>query len=122
MGEHASFPSPCGGRCVQLGIGVTWVGIQEGIMTIQAKWTRAAAVLCLSAALLPAQDTFAGVQSRVTSFKLANGLTFIVLERRNAPVVSFYTYADVGSAQEVKGITGLAHMFEHMAFKGTTKI
>jgi predicted Zn-dependent peptidase len=91
-------------------------------MIIQARWTRAVAALCLSAGFLEAQDTFAGVQSRVTSFKLTNGLTFIVLERRNAPVVSFYTYADVGSAQEVKGITGLAHMFEHMAFKGTTKI
>jgi predicted Zn-dependent peptidase len=49
-------------------------------------------------------------------------MKFIVLERRNAPVISFYTYADVGSAQEVKGITWLAHMFEHMAFKGTSKI
>lgn len=35
-----------------------------------------------------------------------------------APVFSFCTIADVGSAQEVPGITGLAHMFEHMAFKG----
>jgi len=35
---------------------------------------------------------------------------------------SFATIADVGSAQEVPGITGLAHMFEHMAFKGTPNI
>jgi len=34
-------------------------------------------------------------------------------------VVSFHTYADVGAVDEVKGITGLAHLFEHMAFKGT---
>jgi predicted Zn-dependent peptidase len=39
-----------------------------------------------------------------------------------APVFSFATIVDVGSAQEVPGITGLAHMFEHMAFKGTQVI
>ncbi|MHC4062531.1 MAG: insulinase family protein, partial [Planctomycetota bacterium] len=51
-----------------------------------------------------------------------NGLKFLVLERHEAPVVSFHTYADVGSVDEVKGITGLAHLFEHMAFKGTKTI
>jgi predicted Zn-dependent peptidase len=62
------------------------------------------------------------VESRITEFTLDNGLKFIVLKRDPAPVVSCYTYADVGSAQEVKGITGLAHVFEHMAFKGTSRI
>ena len=42
-----------------------------------------------------------------------------MLERHQAPVASFTTYADVGSAQEVAGITGLAHIFEHLAFKGS---
>ena len=81
--------------------------------------------LCLAALLvsaLAAQDAFQSVQSKVTDFTLSNGMNFIVLERHEAPVVSFYTYADVGSVQEVKGITGLAHMFEHMAFKGSKKI
>jgi predicted Zn-dependent peptidase len=45
-----------------------------------------------------------------------------VLERHEAPVVSFLTHADVGAVDEVKGITGLAHLFEHMAFKGTRTI
>ncbi|MDB4324871.1 insulinase family protein, partial [bacterium] len=58
----------------------------------------------------------------ITVETLDNGLTLIVYERATAPVVSFFTHVDVGSAQEVPGITGLAHMFEHMAFKGTTKI
>ncbi|MBI1940930.1 MAG: insulinase family protein, partial [Acidobacteria bacterium] len=39
-----------------------------------------------------------------------------------APVFSFFTHVNVGSVQEDPGITGLAHMFEHMAFKGTDKI
>jgi predicted Zn-dependent peptidase len=58
----------------------------------------------------------------VTEFTLPNGLHFIVLERHYAPVVSFHTYVNAGSVDDPKGETGLAHMFEHMAFKGTQKI
>ena len=50
---------------------------------------------------------------------LPNGWTFIICERPGAPVFSFATQADVGAAQDPKGQTGMAHMFEHMAFKGT---
>ncbi len=46
-------------------------------------------------------------------------MKFIVLERPEAPVVSFHVYADVGSANESYGITGISHLLEHMAFKGT---
>jgi predicted Zn-dependent peptidase len=65
------------------------------------------------------QTEFRDIQSRVSDFTLANGMKFIVLERHQTPVASFLTYADVGSTQETKGITGLAHIFEHIAFKGT---
>jgi predicted Zn-dependent peptidase len=68
-----------------------------------------------------AQD-LASFEGRTTVHKLANGWTFILVKRPEAPVFSFATLADVGSAQEVAGITGLAHMFEHMAFKGTPNI
>jgi predicted Zn-dependent peptidase len=68
-----------------------------------------------------AQD-LAQFEKRMTEFTLDNGLKFLVLERHEAPVVSFHTYADVGAVDEVRGITGLAHLFEHMAFKGTTTI
>jgi predicted Zn-dependent peptidase len=71
---------------------------------------------------LRGEDGFAAIQSRVTEFTLDNGMKFIVLGRHQAPVASFYTYADVGSAQETKGITGLAHVFEHMAFKGSDRL
>jgi predicted Zn-dependent peptidase len=64
----------------------------------------------------------ADFEKRVTVEKLDNGLTLLLLERPDAPVVSFFTHVDAGSAQEVPGITGLAHMFEHMAFKGSPKI
>ncbi|MBW7990549.1 MAG: insulinase family protein [Planctomycetes bacterium] len=61
-------------------------------------------------------------EKRMTEFTLENGMKFLVLERHEAPVVSFHTYADVGAVDEVKGITGMAHLFEHMAFKGTMTI
>ena len=72
-------------------------------------------------ATVRAQD-IASFEKRITVKKLANGLTVLIMERPEAPVFSFYTRVDVGSAQEVAGITGLAHMFEHMAFKGTHEI
>lgn len=61
-------------------------------------------------------------RDRVTEFTLDNGLTFIVIERDVAPVASFMTFVDVGSANEPVGQTGIAHIFEHMAFKGTKRI
>jgi predicted Zn-dependent peptidase len=79
-------------------------------------------LLLASPVVMSAQDDFKEIQSKVTEFTLANGMKFIVLERHQAPVASFYTYADVGSVQEVTGITGLAHIFEHIAFKGTPTI
>src|SRR5438132_10388396 len=69
-----------------------------------------------------AQEKFKDIQAQVTEFTLKNGMKFVVFERHEAPVASFLTYADVGAAQETKGITGLAHIFEHMAFKGTPTI
>src|SRR5512136_746083 len=66
-----------------------------------------------------AQDDFKEMESRASEFTLKNGWKFVVLERHQAPVASLLTYADVGSAQEVTGITGLAHIFGHMAFKGS---
>jgi predicted Zn-dependent peptidase len=69
-----------------------------------------------------AQDPLKEFEKRVTQFTLKNGWQFLIVERHQAPVASFHTYADVGAAQDVKGITGMAHMFEHMAFKGTKTI
>ena len=68
-----------------------------------------------------AQD-IASFEKRVTVKKLENGLTVLICERPEAPVFSFFTLVDAGSVQDPMGETGLAHMFEHMAFKGTDKI
>lgn len=64
----------------------------------------------------------AEIEGRVVEFRLENGLKVIVLNRGEAPVFTFRTYADVGGVDEEKGETGLAHLFEHMAFKGTREI
>src|SRR5579872_4574894 len=61
-------------------------------------------------------------EKKVTEFTLPNGLHFILAERHEAPVVSFHTYVNAGSVDDPSGATGIAHMFEHMAFKGTESI
>ena len=67
-------------------------------------------------------QNLASFEARTTVHVLPNGWTFIICERPGAPVFSFATQADVGAAQDPKGMTGLAHMSEHMAFKGTRVI
>jgi predicted Zn-dependent peptidase len=78
-------------------------------------------LLLTSTLSLFAQD-IASFEKRIQVKKLPNGLTVILMKRDVAPVFSFYTFVDAGSAQDPKGETGLAHMFEHMAFKGTQTI
>ncbi|MBF2099349.1 MAG: insulinase family protein [Gloeomargaritaceae cyanobacterium C42_A2020_066] len=67
-----------------------------------------------------------GLQERlspqVSTFQLRNGLRVVVMERHQAPVVSLITYAQVGSVDEPPGQTGIAHVLEHLAFKGTSRI
>ncbi len=82
---------------------------------------RALAVWFAFSLLAAAQD-IASFEKRITVKKLDNGLTVLICERPEAPVFSFFTHVDTGSAQDPLGKTGLAHMFEHMAFKGTDKI
>lgn len=66
--------------------------------------------------------SFATIEQKISDFTLDNGLKFIVMEDHSAPVVSFVTLADVGGADDPQGYGGLAHVFEHMAFKGTDEI
>ena len=61
-------------------------------------------------------------EQRITTKVLPNGLTLIICERPDAPVFSFNTLVDAGDVNDPTGESGLAHMFEHLAFKGTTEI
>ena len=93
-------------------------------MGMRKNWGKylAALFLLIAAALGARAQDVASFEKRITVKKLSNGLTVLICERPEAPVFSFYTHVDAGADREYPGITGLAHMFEHMAFKGTDKI
>lgn len=57
----------------------------------------------------------------VEKFKLENGLTVLLHVDRSVPLISYHTWYRVGSRDEWKGVTGAAHMLEHMMFKGAKK-
>ena len=71
---------------------------------------------------LDGSPAFGFLQRTVTKFTLSNGLTVIVVERNHFPVTTFVTVAKVGSVDDPAHKSGLAHMQEHMAFKGTSCI
>lgn len=88
------------------------------------KFKRGLILLCLALLLgssISAQN-LKEFEKKVTKITLDNGLRILVIERHEAPVVSFLTYVNVGSADEPMGKSGVAHIFEHMAFKGSTYI
>jgi predicted Zn-dependent peptidase len=61
-------------------------------------------------------------EQRITTKVLPNGLTILICERPDAPVFSYSTFIDAGDVDDPSGESGLAHMFEHLAFKGTSQI
>ncbi len=85
------------------------------------RFLKSFAIALVLAVVAGAQD-LASFEKRTTVKTLDNGLTVVICERPEAPVFSFFTHVDAGSVQDPLGQTGLAHMFEHMAFKGTDKI
>jgi predicted Zn-dependent peptidase len=62
------------------------------------------------------------LRDSVREITLQNGLRILVVERHDAPVFAYATCVDAGTAYDLSGQTGLAHMFEHEAFKGTQTI
>lgn len=57
----------------------------------------------------------------IQSFTLDNGMKILVLEDHSIPNANMYIFWKVGSRNEVPGITGLSHFFEHMMFNGSKK-
>lgn len=74
-------------------------------------------------AAAPSQSDDIGSQIRfkVEKYKLPNGLTVLLHEDHSAPIVSYHTWFRVGSKDEEPGFTGIAHLFEHMMFKGAKR-
>ena len=60
-----------------------------------------------------------GAQLPVVEHQLANGMRWLVLPRAGAPTVSFIVKFRVGGVNEIRGQTGVAHLLEHLLFKGT---
>ncbi|MDP6977557.1 MAG: pitrilysin family protein [Myxococcota bacterium] len=83
----------------------------------------APAVLALAPAAPASADeaSFDDPAARVDETVLANGLRVYTLEDHSTPVVSFQIWVQVGSKDETR-YTGLAHLFEHMMFKGSKRL
>ena len=79
-------------------------------------------IVPLSLLLLTGSATAANLEERVIEHHLKNGLTLLLMERHHAPIVAVNLTFKVGSVNEHTGITGVAHLYEHMAFKGTRTI
>jgi zinc protease len=82
----------------------------------------------VSLALLGAMQVWAAPTQQTTprlavkSWTLANGLQVLLLEEHKAPIATVQVFYHVGSQDEHPGIRGIAHMFEHMMFKGTERV
>lgn len=68
---------------------------------------------------VPHTDALADITVEQTTFTLANGLTVIVAENHDTPLISVNMIYLVGSKDEVAGKTGFAHLFEHLMFEGS---
>jgi zinc protease len=74
--------------------------------------------LLLIVAVLPAAGSHAA-EPAVLATALENGLRVLLLEDHRSPIVSFQVWYRVGSRNEHRGATGIAHFLEHLMFKGT---
>ncbi len=62
-----------------------------------------------------------GLHFPLETRRLANGLKILVVEDPTVPIVAYQTWVNVGSADETFGLTGMAHLFEHLMFKDSAK-
>ena len=79
-------------------------------------------LLSLFLCALLAGPALAQDAARAQKFTLANGMTLIVQPDRRAPTAVHMLWVRVGSMDEVDGTSGVAHVLEHMLFKGTRQL
>lgn len=77
--------------------------------------------LVMTGLLLASPVTQATEAKDISSFTLDNGMKIMVLEDASIPNANMYLFWKVGSRNEVPGITGISHFFEHMMFNGSAK-
>src|SRR5512132_486135 len=95
----------------QRGDGGAWA---PGIIQVMRTPLLAIVLFALAAGSAGAQGA-----DRVVAATLDNGLRVLLLEDHRSPIVSFQVWYRVGSRDEQRGATGIAHFLEHMMFKGT---
>ena len=76
-------------------------------------------VLVVSVGICAAEDAASRIRLNVKELKLKNGMQFLIVERPTTPQVACRVAIRAGSALEETGKTGIAHLLEHMMFKGT---
>ena len=81
----------------------------------------ASLVFFLSTICFSATENHLALKLDVQKYTLKNGLSVLLYEDHSVPLVSYHTWFRVGSKNEKVGLTGMAHLFEHMMFKGTAK-
>lgn len=86
-----------------------------------ARWGAGLAIALLFAASAAGAEAIEDPAARMRTTVLENGLTVLTLVDRATPVVSFQMLVKVGSRDEAR-YTGLAHLFEHMMFKGSDRV
>ena len=79
-------------------------------------------LLLATALLLPALALATPLADKVVEHRLANGLRLLLVERHDTPTVAAYITIGVGSVHETSETRGVAHLLEHMLFKGTTTL
>lgn len=88
----------------------------------RAAWIAAALAVAMLPGAFPARAADAAAQLPVEELVLDNGMKFLLVPRPEQTTVMGGWVAHVGSANERPGITGVAHFFEHMMFKGSRVI
>lgn len=87
-------------------------------------------LVMLSSLAVSANDAPAAPQSTASALRinfpvirevLDNGLTVLLVEDHTVPMISYHTWYNIGSRDEREGVTGSAHMLEHMMFQGAKK-
>ncbi|MDX1923464.1 MAG: pitrilysin family protein [Alphaproteobacteria bacterium] len=76
----------------------------------------------LISALISLNGTAHAAVFNAKTATLENGLQVVVVENHMAPVVTHMMWIKAGAADEVQGVSGIAHYLEHLMFKGTAKV
>ena len=89
---------------------------------MQAKQSFAIGVVVLAAVLVGSVRDLRAAVFNPKTFMLSNGMQVVVVTNQRAPIVAHMVWYKVGAADEPAGKSGIAHLFEHLMFKGTKSI